>query len=152
MPFDTDALRRRELLSHLPQFDPDPGLWARIDAAHQRQMRERRAAWRWLSAGLAAALVAVVVLPRGTGQRNDEDLASWQRRSQALEREWLARAHAAGDTRLHARLLGIDDRLQAAYDRGAGDAELAPLWKQRIEALDDLIARDDSPMRVVTRL
>ncbi len=151
MPVDIRPARRRELLSGLPQFDPDPRLWARIEDVHRRRVRERRVAWRWLSSGLAAALVAVVVLPHRSGPHVD-DLAAWQQRSQALEREWLARTRAAGNTRLHARLLGIDDRLQAAYDRGADDAELAPLWKQRIEALDDLIARDESPARMVTRL
>ncbi len=151
MPADIHPSRQRELLARLPQFDPDPRLWARIEELHRRQLHARRVAWRWLSSGIAAALVAVIVLPRGSEQRVD-DLASWQQRSQALEREWLARTHAADDAQLHARLLGIDDRLQAAYDRGAGDAELAPLWKRRIEALDALIAHGDSPVRVVTRL
>lgn len=151
MMLDTETRRRRELLSHLPQFEPDPGLWARIEAVHGRQARQRRAAWGWLSAVVAAALVAVAVLPRGNGPRID-DLAAWQQRSQALEREWRERASDAGPPRAHARLLGIDGRLQAAYDRGALEAELAPLWKQRIEALDDLIAHDDASLRVVTRL
>ena len=99
MPADIHPSRQRELLARLPQFDPDPRLWARIEELHRRQLHARRVAWRWLSSGIAAALVAVIVLPRGSEQRVD-DLASWQQRSQALEREWLARTHAADDAQL----------------------------------------------------
>ena len=151
MPVEVDPIRRRALLARLPQFDPDPQLWARIDRAHRVRVRDRRHAAGWLSAGLAAALVAVLVLPR-SGERRVDELAAWQQRSQELEREWHARATAGGFGRMHARLLGIDGRLQSAYDRGAADAELAVLWKQRTEALGEQISRDEPPMRMVTRL
>ena len=65
-----------------------------------------------------------------------------QRESQKLEREWQALAPAPAGIRPSAsiaRLQVIDAALQAAYDRGARADELAPLWKQRNEALRGLI-------------
>ena len=114
--------------------------------------RGRRARAGWRTAGLAATPAAVTALPRIGVDRGADDLASWQQRSQALEREWQARDTLAGDARARAQLRLIDGELQAAYDRAATATELAPLWRQRSEALHDLLDRDVPRVRAVTRL
>lgn len=140
------------LLSALPEHDPDPGLWLRIQSARARRQRLRRRSW--LGAGLAAAAVLVVaVLARAPSTPpSASDVASWRERSHVLEQEWLASSRTAMDPRLRAELRLIDGQLQAAYDRGATDGELVPLWKLRSEALQDLIRSDDASMRAVTRI
>ena len=145
--FDTTAARA--LLARLPEFEPDPRLWSRIVAARRRRQRVRLG---WVATGLAATLAAVTVMPRLGAERGADDLASWQQRSQALEREWRARGADTGDARARAQLRLIDGELQAAYDRAAAASELAPLWRQRSEALHDLLDRDGPRMRAVTRL
>lgn len=149
MANDVDIAGGRAVLANLPEFEPDPRLWSRIVAARRRRQRVR---FGWISAGLAATLAAGLVLPRIAIERGAADLASWQRQSQALEREWQARATGDGDARARAQLRLIDGELQAAYDRAATASELTPLWRQRSEALHDLIDRDEPRVRAVTRL
>ncbi|MEO6687910.1 MAG: hypothetical protein ABIS07_08005 [Dokdonella sp.] len=125
----------------LPQFEPDSGLWARIEAAqHAKQRRQR-----WRTGGLVAAAamlagVAVLLLPRPLPGVSRDSLAG-QRESQVLESEWQklsgnGRMAAVGTTQLRV----IDEELQAAYDRGAAPDEVAPLWQERNQALRGLIA------------
>lgn len=149
MANDVDTAGVRGLLARLPEFEPDPRLWSRIVAARQHRQRVRLG---WIATGLAATLAAVALLPRFAVDRDAADLASWQRQAQALEREWQARSGGEGDARARAQLRLIDGELQAAYDRAATAIELAPLWRQRSEALHDLIDRDEPRMRAVTRL
>jgi hypothetical protein len=142
-------------LRQLPEFEPDPALWARIESAHARQANARR--WRhggWLASGLAAALAAIVVLP---GIRPDaaaplDEVATWQQRSQALEQQWQALPPASADPRARAELRLIDVELQSAYDRGAVATELVPLWKLRSEALHGLVNGNNPRSRAITRI
>ncbi len=148
--------RVQAMLDNLPEFEPDASLWTRIEAAQSRRRRSRSAMRTgWIGAGIAAAL-AVVVLRTGTPEGGaigvEADAATWQRQSEALEREWLASERAPGHAPARARLLGIDDALQAAYDRGATSDELAPLWQQRNAALRSLIDHDVARTAAVTRI
>lgn len=131
------------LLGRLPEFAADPALWSRIVSARQRQVGRRR----MLSVGgsLAAAAVfalAVFVLPRPDPIAADTagGLAAWLQQSQQLEQEW-ARLEPARDPAPGARspLRRIDAALQAAYDRGASDEELVPLWEARSQTLRAMI-------------
>ena len=137
----------------LPEFEPDPMLWSRIVAARVQQSRTtRRRRAGWIGAALAATLAAFVVLPRlGDVLPVRDEVRQWQQRSQTLEHEWRASARAPGDPRARAELNLIDDALQAAYDRGAASSELAPLWKQRSEALHSLISNGQQ-RAAVTRI
>lgn len=123
----------------LPVFEPNPALWSRIAATHARRRRVRQ--WSFAAAatvllGIAAALL-VRPLPPTTTQWTDA-----QRESQALETEWRRLADGGRPTAVGlTRLRSIDAALQAAYDRGGDVNELAPLWRQRNEALRGLIAR-----------
>jgi hypothetical protein len=122
----------------LPVFSPDPALWPRIVAA--RRVAARRQRRRTAVAGLAmaaSAALAVWLLPSPVVPP-PHGVADGQRESRLLEGEWQRMAARApgGLARLH----GIDAALQAAYDKGAGPDELAPLWRQRNRALRGLIA------------
>jgi hypothetical protein len=141
------------VLAELPVFSPDAGLWSRIAAEHAKRNAAPRAR-RWI-AGLAAAAAAVAVIvtvPRLTGTKPAEPVAlEGQRESQALEREWRSLTPVSARPSVDlARLRVIDAALQAAYDRGAGTEELAPLWKERNQALRGLIltAQADTVTRI----
>lgn len=147
-------VRFAALLGGLPEHDPRPDLWSRIQFAHQRRKRQRRRHGIWLGAMLAsAALLLVVLLPRSTEfDPGAAEPTGWQARSHALEQEWLESSRESMDPRYRAELKLIDAQLQAAYDRGANPNELAPLWKLRSEALQELIRSDNGSVRAVTRI
>jgi hypothetical protein len=141
------------VLAELPVFAPDPGLWSRIAAEHQkRAAKPRPRRWIGFAAAAAAAVAVVVTVPRLTGTKPGEPIAlEGQRESQALEREWHALTPVSARPSVDlARLRVIDAALQSAYDRGAGSEELAPLWKERNEALRGLIltAQADTVTRI----
>lgn len=138
----------------LPEFEPDPALWSKIQSRRSQQLARRRQRNRWVASGLAAAaLLCVVAVSRvQLGQSQPDQVAIWQGHSQALEQEWLAMSRSTPDPRTRTELRLIDLELQTAYDRGATADELIPLWKLRNEALRELIDNDGSRMRAVTRL
>ena len=145
--------RLAALLGGLPEYDPRPDLWSRIQFVHQRRKRRRRHG-AWMAGMLAsAALLLVALVPRSpqvvpvTAEPGD-----WQARSHALEREWQASSPGFMDPRYRAELRLIDAQLQAAYDRGAKPHELVPLWKLRSEALQELVRSDNGRVRAVTRI
>lgn len=124
----------------LPEFAPDPALWPRIVAAREAQQRRRRLGGG-LAAIAAAVFAAVLLVPRAPPVAVGVDaIAAGERESRVLEGEWLRVAPAARPLP-SARLRAIDAALQAAYDRGAPEDEVAPLWQRRNEALRGLIVR-----------
>jgi hypothetical protein len=108
----------------------------------------------WLAGSLVtAALLFGALVPHSS--RLDTSMpkpGEWQARSHALEQEWLASSRESMDPRYRAELRLIDAQLQAAYDRGASPSELAPLWKLRSEALQELVRSDNGRVRAVTRI
>ena len=137
------------LLADLPVFAPDAELWQRIAATHRARRNGRRNV-RWAAIAAAAAIVvgATALVP---SWNRVPTLADGPRESQALEREWrMVAASAQRPAADLARLHVIDAALQAAYDRGAHDDEIQPLWKQRNQALRGLIltARTDAVTRI----
>lgn len=137
-----DNLTRAGLdLRALPVFAPNPALWTRILAAQHARTRRRR--WLQGSFAAAAAIALLVTAWRLSGPLATvhDDLAATQLESRALQGQWRdipdpGPIATAGMTRLRA----IDATLQAAYDRGANEGEVAPLWQQRNRALRELIA------------
>jgi hypothetical protein len=141
------------VLAELPVFAPDADLWSRIAAEHaKRNATPRPRRWIAVVAAAAAAVAVIVTVPRLTGTKPAQPLAlDGQRESQALEREWQSLTPASARPSVDlARLRVIDAALQSAYDRGAGSEELAPLWKERNEALRGLIltAQADTVTRI----
>ena len=141
-------------LQRLPEFDPDPALWSRIQSTRSQRLGQRRLRNRWAAASLSvAALRCVVALSRVQVEVPESGaVAAWQEQSRELEQEWLAASRSTPDPRLRTELRLIDLELQSAYDRGATASELVPLWKLRSEALRELIDNDVSRMRSVTRI
>lgn len=125
----------------LPEFAPDPALWPRIVAARKAQLRRRWLGRGGLAAIAAAVFAAVLLVPQVPQVPVDVDaIAAGERESRVLEVEWLRVAPATRPLP-SARLRAIDAALQAAYDRGAPEDEVAPLWQRRNEALRGLIVR-----------
>ncbi|HET7923975.1 MAG TPA: hypothetical protein VFL30_03705 [Rhodanobacteraceae bacterium] len=141
------------VLAGLPVFAPDADLWSRIAAEHaKRTATPRPRRWIAVAAAAAAAVAVIVTVPRLMQTTPGEPVAlDGQRESQALEREWQSLTPASARPSVDlARLRIIDAALQSAYDRGAGSDELAPLWKERNEALRGLIltAQADTVTRI----
>lgn len=110
----------RQELHDLPEVPLPDALWQRVDSGRRQKMRRRK-----ILAGVASlALVAVMAMPLLAPMLVDA------RRSEALA------AYQAPDSQhdIQADLHALDQALQAAYDRGASDAEIAPMWVAR-EAL-----------------
>ena len=141
------------MLLQLPEFDPDPALWSRIQASRLQLVR-RRQRNRWLATGLSlAALLCVVAVSRyQLGLPQSDAVAVWQSRSQMLEQELLSVSRSTSDPRARTELRLIDLELQTAYDRGAPASELIPLWKLRNETLRELIDNDGNHIRSITRI
>lgn len=87
---------------------PPTGLGERVRAAYRQRWRRLRGAGA-ASAIVVAAVMLLPALPPG--------------------------AAVAPPTRPDPTLQALDRALQAAYARGASDAELAPLWAARRHAL-----------------
>ena len=107
----------RQELHDLPEVPLPDALWQRVDSGRRQKMRRRK-----ILAGVASlALVAVMAMPLLAPMLVDA------RRSEALA------AYQAPDSQhdIQADLHALDQALQAAYDRGASDAEIAPMWVAR---------------------
>ncbi|WP_313919485.1 hypothetical protein [Tahibacter sp.] len=126
-------------LAALPEFDPPPNLWARIEAEHHRRQQRGRTL-RWGS-GLAAmlALATVVALAPRPQIAAANPLAQLERRSHELELAYAGLSQAASPLESEAELRAVELALQQAYDRGAAVDELLPLWQQRNDVLSNLI-------------
>ena len=99
-------------LSELPDPEPAAPLFGRIMASRSRRRRRRRI-------GIAAALLLGCA-------------ALWPALRPGLAPAELELAAQAPED---LRLLLLDRRLQAAYDRGADRAEIAALWEARARLL-----------------
>jgi hypothetical protein len=112
----------REELHALADIPLPDALWQRVEAGHRQKMRRRK-----LGTGIATlALVAVMATPLLAPLLTDVD---------AGQSESLVAYQLANDQRdIQSDLHALDQALQAAYDRGASDAEVAPMWVAR-EAL-----------------
>jgi hypothetical protein len=142
----------RRLLMQLPEFEPDSGLWSRIEFAHQRRcLTQRKRRLTWAGAGLAAACAVVALLPIFS-QPSGDSLAAWQERSQELERQWQSQVSSGLQSRVHPQLRMIDADLQAAYDRNADSNELLQLWKLRSSVLSEMLVNPQDTTPLVTRI
>jgi hypothetical protein len=127
-------------LAGLPEFDPPPQLWARIEAAHVRRQRQRRlTAWSAAAAVVLAVAGLISVAPRMPDERPSA-LLQLERQSQELEQVYAGLAQPLSPLESEVELHAIETALQKAYDRGAAAEELAPLWEQRNAVLSSLIA------------
>lgn len=109
----------RERLAALPEVPLPEALWQRVDARRRRKLFQRK-----LVAGAGVfALVGVFAFKLL--------LPAWQ--PAEVRTPQLATVAALPDAQADIR--AIDHALQAAYDRGASDAEVAPIWAARAALL-----------------
>lgn len=112
----------RQELHDLPEVPLPDALWLRVETGRRQKMRRRK-----LVTGIASlALVALMATPLLVPLLADADAG----RNETL----VAYQTANGQRDIQADLHALDQALQAAYDRGASDAEVAPMWVAR-EAL-----------------
>ncbi|MET1162919.1 MAG: hypothetical protein ABWY48_10305, partial [Pseudoxanthomonas sp.] len=119
----------RQRLHSLPDIPLPETLWQRVEEGRKRKMGRRK-----LRGGMAALmLVAVAAVPMlvTTG---DEALQ--------VERQ-MAQQPVDKDHDVQSQLRALDLALQAAYDRGASDAEIAPMWVARNALLAGAAFRHD---------
>lgn len=109
----------REELHALPEIPLPDALWQRVDSGRRRKLRRRK-----LGAGIAAlALVAVMATPLLAPLLTVDDAIRGE--------QSIASRSADGVHDIQADLRALDRALQAAYDRGASDDEIAPMWVAR---------------------
>lgn len=129
-----EPTRMHEQLRDLPEIPLPDGLWKRVDAKRRQKLQRRK-----LSAGIAAlALAAVMATPLLTPMFGGADRVSGE--------QIAAHSSLRGEHDVRAELRALDHALQAAYDRGASDAEIAPMWVAR-DALLVGIQSGDSAFR-----
>lgn len=113
------STRVREQLDALPEIPLPDKLWQRVEAGRKQKFQRRK-----LGAGIAAiTLVAVVAMPLFapvfTGSGVEQGMQT------------VASQPASGGRDIQAEVRALDHALQVAYDRGASDAEIAPMWVVR---------------------
>lgn len=125
---DHDPLLRRQLRA-LPDPAAPAGLRERVLAAHGR----RRLAIHGAT-GVAAAVVAVALILPALPSIDPAPSGAQHAAAPAPSRS----------NEVAARLRAIDRALQAAYERGASDDEIAPLWRVRESLMSSLGPATDS--------
>lgn len=120
-------------LAALPQLELPERLWPRVSAARKRRVRQRRAIA--LGGGVLAALAIVLpnVMPPAP----------------ALSPAPSTVVHAPSTPYpAHVRLRSVDLMIQAAYNRGASDAEIAALLSARRTLLGNPAAAPALPVSI----
>ncbi len=117
-----DARLKRRLGSMTP-VPPAADLWPRLELAHRRRDRRLK-----LSVGSAAALLLCVALVPLLGDMVDRP---GRAPLAAAAPEPAVAPLQVLDQDTVERIRALDRALQAAYDEGASDDELEPIWKAR---------------------
>lgn len=107
-------LRPLQDLAQAPDMSPPASLWPRVREG-QRKALLRRRVLRGASAS-AMALLLVALVP-------------WSSLQVTEPATGMVAAQGSDDVR--EQIVSIDRALQAAYDRGASDDEVAPMWDAR---------------------
>jgi hypothetical protein len=145
----------QSLLHPLPEFDPDPALWDRIHSVNVRRTKLRRARQAGIAGIVSVSLAAVWF---GVGSFSSRfgsappSVTLLQKNSQVLQDQFRSIEQTRLDPAIQARIHWIDNDLQAAYDRGANEGELASLWAQRSALLQSLVRPGDVRASAVTRI
>ena len=130
----TESSEVRENLRLLPEAELPDSLWSRVETKRKKQLVRRRVGLGIASLALVAAFSLPLLSPllkSGEDPLSASPLAVHQPARSAEE--------------IQADLLAVDRALQAAYDRGADDAEIAPMWVIRNALLASGKANRPSP-------
>lgn len=118
----------REHLRALPELAPPPQLSDRIARAQARRVT------RWRAGAAAGTLIVACLCALPVLQHAPAPDAAQQRRALIPARD----QDPAADVR------AIDRALQTAYERGASEDELAPLWAARTRLLATIPHTNDT--------
>lgn len=110
----------RERLHALPEIALPDTLWQRVEAGRKRKFRRRKLGGGIAALMLAAVMAAPLLGPMLTGTQTTQG-----------DGRGIAQQSIDGGQDVQAELRALDQALQAAYDRGASDAEIAPMWVTR---------------------
>ena len=113
----------REKLAALPEAPLPDALWRRMETGRKRQMRRRRQALGLVTLAVVGLIAIPTFAPLLTGADAMRETAV------------VSPLPDNGDDQVRAELRALDQALQAAYDRGATDAEIAPMWVTRAALL-----------------
>jgi hypothetical protein len=126
--------RVRERFGALPDVPLPESLWQRVDARRRQKILHRKLGMG--AATLALAGMLAISLPsrmfNGANADSSNEVAA------------VEPVPTQGD--IQADVQAIDHALQAAYDRGASDAEIAPMWVAR-DALLASVRPGNAPAR-----
>lgn len=114
-----EPTRVREQLHALPEIPLPDALWQRVDDKRRQKLRRRKLGVGIAALALAAVMAAPLLIPMfaGADRAQNEPIA--------------AHLPMRAERDVQAELRALDHALQAAYDRGASDAEIAPMWVAR---------------------
>lgn len=152
---DNFSADRHAVFPALPEFDPDPALWERIQTANGRRVRRRRVRLAGVFGMALAGVVAIAWVGFSASRLTPPErtvVGEWPSHSQRLQDQWVDQENPNLDPHIQARLRLLDSDLQAAYDRGASDPELVPLWSLRSRLLQSLVQDDRGRTRRLTRI
>lgn len=114
-----EPTRVREQLHALPEIPLPDALWRRVDAKRRQKLRRRKLGVGIATLALAAVMATPLLIPMFVGA------------DRAPNERIAAHLPIRGERDVQAELRALDHALQAAYDRGASDAEIAPMWVAR---------------------
>ena len=118
--------RIREHLNALPEAPLPVALWQRVEGRRRARLVRNRLAASVTAFALVGVLSFKLLLPTV----EHDGIEKGQEKAQQVATTSLV----PGQVDAQADIRAIDHALQAAYDRGATDAEVAPIWAAR-EAL-----------------
>lgn len=123
----------RQELRALPEIPLPDALWQRVEAVRLRKVQRRKTGIGIVTLALVAVMASPLLVPlfTGTGRVQGEQL--------------VAHPLADGARDIQADVRALDQALQAAYDRGASDAEIAPMWVARNALVGSSLSRSAIP-------
>lgn len=115
----TEPTRVHEQLHALPEIPLPDALWRRVDAKRRQKLRRRKLGVGIVALALATAMATPLLIPMFAGADRAPNERIAVHPPMRVEHD------------VQAELRALDHALQAAYDRGASDAEIAPMWVAR---------------------
>lgn len=115
----TEPTRVHEQLHALPEIPLPDALWRRVDAKRRQKLRRRKLGVGIVALALATAMATPLLIPMFAGA------------DRAPNERIAVHPPMRAEHDVQAELRALDHALQAAYDRGASDAEIAPMWVAR---------------------
>ncbi|MEO6103278.1 MAG: hypothetical protein ABIP44_06530 [Pseudoxanthomonas sp.] len=130
-----ESSRVHEHLRALPDPDLPAVVWERLELARRQRMRRRKTGGVLATLAIVS-IMAVPLLSRMQVTPGPDHVAQQQVAQQHAAQKLVHSAPPSGQD-VHEQLRALDHALQVAYDRGASDAEIAPMWVARNELLAD---------------